>query len=103
MEQHAQLTPAVGMPFTYQIGSDSYACTVVRTQGTTIVWTRDCTSHLAAGSRQSETQRYVHTDNPNGTLRKFTLRKGGAWREVGMRRSARLWLGEHHTYQDPCF
>jgi len=86
---------------TYCIGSDRYAVTVVRLQGTTIVWTRWDKHKRTDRNGQSEDQWYVHVPNPDGHLQKFTLRRDGAWREA--RGAGRLYLGERDTYQDPSF
>lgn len=103
MHNETVITPEVGMGATYCIGSDRYAVTVVKVQGTTIVWTRQDKTTRVDKNGYGENQRYINVPNPEGQLQKFTLRRNGTWRAAGRSNSGYLQLGERRTYQDPAF
>lgn len=94
----------VGSPGTIGIGSDRYGVTVAEVSKKEIVVQFD--------DAQNEgdyfgIQRWVHTADPQGRTKTFTLRtlKGGqrCWAEKGAswKYSTRLCLGSRDSYRDP--
>lgn len=95
--------PKVGDPATYSIGSDSYPRTVaeVSASGKTIFVTND-EARAKDGSDYYGKQDYKFYPNPRGGRTKFTLRKGGSYRESGSN-CGYLHIGLRRKYSDPSF
>jgi hypothetical protein len=102
--EETPVVPVVGLPASYQVGSDRYAVTVVAvSKSGHEVTTRDAKSRLASGSIFSEQQRYLFVADPEGAVRVFTRRKNGRYVSKGNKRSGFLSLGEYSAYRDPSF
>jgi hypothetical protein len=84
MKSERPLTPYVGMPVTYCIGSDRYAYEIVKaTLSLKTVWIKS-------------------TDKNDIRIVKFTLRNDGYYTETG-KNCGFLRLGYAEDYRDPSF
>ncbi len=92
----------VGMGGTYVMWTDRKAVTVVEVSRTGHrVVTQDDTATRVDSNGMSDAQRYEFSRDENGTLRTFTRRKDGAYRETGG--TSRLLLGARQHYYDYSF
>lgn len=93
---------AVGMGATYSIGSDRYACTVIKvSKSCHKITTRDDKATRTDSNGISEDQRYSYERDPNGEVREFYRNSSGSY---GNRtQGGRLGLGRRSTYLDPSF
>lgn len=101
-------TPTVGMGATMQVGSDSYACTIVAYhppkggKPARVVIQRDAT-RVTTDERGKEMVEYL--PRPTAECESFTLRKSGSWVHEGqaMHNGRRLAVGKRYSYRDPSF
>lgn len=94
------LDPQVGHRLTYNIGSDSYAVTVVERKPRKVITRNDRSRN--AGDWYGE-QRWLSVPNPRGTVHEFTLRADGRWHSKGGRRNTGFLSGGSHQSLDPNF
>lgn len=106
--------PAVGMGATEHGWSQSYAYTIiaVSASGKTITLQRDKTTLLnkdelefhpggfAAHCSNQHVQRYSYERDPEGVVRKATLRKDGVFRMKGHRNSGRVTINLRREFYD---
>jgi hypothetical protein len=105
MERSEQPALVVGMGVTETRWTDRRAYTLIEVLSDKRVVVQEDKARRTDNNGMSESQTYEYTPDPNGTKRVLTLRKDGAWREVGSKKSgASGWLfGVRRAYHDYSF
>lgn len=100
-------SPQIGEGATLIVGSDRYPYTVVAIEGPKRILVQQDEYYGVKGHDNSytEDQRYVYLPNKNAPVKRFTLRKNGAWVELGygLREGSPLVVGVRRAYMDPSF
>ena len=96
--------PKVGEGVTVQIGSDSYAATIIKVSasGKTLHIQRD-RAHPTKANDYYGAQSHVFTADPTAEVEKATLRWDGRYRLKGCSNYGGLTIGRRRAYHDPCF
>ena len=95
-----------GMGGTVSVGSDSYPVTVVTVfPGGRGVLVQDDNAVRVDKNGISESQEYEYSENLQGCIDHFTLRRNGRWIRKGssMRQGTPLHIGHRRMYRDPSF
>lgn len=95
--------PEVGMGCTILMYSDRYAGTIVSVadNGKMVAMQRDKAERVDDNG-MSESQQYKYMPNPEADIRYFTLRKNGAFVEMGkdLHSGTQLRIGDRKQYRD---
>jgi len=94
--------PEVGMGVTILHWTDRSAGTIIEVgKNARFVMVQDDKQWRTDKNGFSEAQEWATEPNPEGAVRKYTLRKDGSYRLVGSREA--LTIGARNPYYDPCF
>lgn len=99
-----QPKPEVGMGATICMYTDRHAATIIEVVNEkTIKVQRDISTRID-NNGMSDQQKYEYSQNPNGTIEIFTLRKNGCWcRRGGTMNGVSLVVGVRKAYHDYSF
>jgi len=99
------MIPEVGMGATKQVGSDSYAYTIIDVVNDRKIVVQADHQHCTSGNQHnSEVQEWECKANPNGAIEVVTLRKNGRWVPLGQdKNSSGFGIGFRKPHYDPHF
>lgn len=97
------IIPKVGMGATEVHYSDREPMTIIEVTGKTVTVQRDDAKRIDSNG-MSDQQDYEYTPNPNGIVRKYSLRKNGEYVLVGDKQDGmRIVIGSRRKYHDYSF
>lgn len=89
--------PEVGMGATICMWSDRHAVTIIEVSQKYLV-TQEDTATRADKNGMSESQEYVYTANPEGSLQYWKLDKNGKYRQAYKNQNGRLVFNGHSSH-----